>query len=178
MGRTEQDETISKNEETGGEKATKPIRFDLIPPYPLWELARVYGVSAQVKYADRNWEQGYPWSWSISALQRHLQLWLAGERMDTQLPFHHLAQVMWHCCTLMIFEMQFPQYDDRSILPQDAWMQVEKILPAAAESFASIKAELIERVKARTLDELPSCQCDECEDFDFDTFEEGLRDES
>ena len=32
-------------------------RFDLIPPKPLFELARTYTHGA-AKYGDRNWEEG------------------------------------------------------------------------------------------------------------------------
>ena len=126
---------------TGGQKATKPIRYDLIPPYPLWELARVFGEAAEKKYADRNWEKGYPWSWAISALERHLNLWKAGERLDSQFSWHHLAQVIWHCMVLMVFEMQYPELDDRSKLPQIDWMKIESIvkLPEGAAPETSLR---------------------------------------
>ena len=145
--RFQEGEKVAINKETGGEKAVKSIRFDLIPPYPLWELARVYGEAAANKYGDRNWERGYPWAWSIAALFRHLYLWLAGERLDPQYKWHHLAQVMWHCCALMVFEMAYPMYDDRTKLPQTAWMQVKGIASILAFDDDDTPDALAERWK-------------------------------
>ena len=56
---------------TGGRKGVKRERHDLIPPRVLAALAEHYGFGAE-KYADRNWELGYPISLSYAAAQRHL----------------------------------------------------------------------------------------------------------
>lgn len=109
-------ETIVTDPKTGGQKAQKLARFDLIPSEPLWELAEVYGRGAQ-KYADDNWRKGYRWRLSIGALQRHLHSWLMGEQRD-ELGNHHLAQVAWHCFTLMIYEKFGLGTDDRAKKPE------------------------------------------------------------
>ncbi len=94
---------------TGGEKCSKPVRFDLLPAHPLWQVALLYG-SALKKYEPNNWRKGYKWSLSVAALFRHLFLWLQGERFDTEVsemagePVSHLACVVWHCFTLMEFQ--------------------------------------------------------------------------
>lgn len=97
---------------TGGQKGQKLERFDLIPWAPLQELARVYGVGAQ-KYEADNWRRGYSWRLSYGALFRHLTAWILGEDRDSQTGCHHLAHVMWHCCTLMWFQASAKGTDDR-----------------------------------------------------------------
>lgn len=88
---------------TGGQKGMKPERMELIPPEAMAEMARVYAHGAE-KYAAFNWLKGYPWSWSVGALARHLNRYQAGERRDMDSGRHHLAHVMFHCATLMEFE--------------------------------------------------------------------------
>jgi hypothetical protein len=60
---------------TGGQKGTKLARHDLIPTGPLNELAEHYGRGAR-KYANHQWRNGYEWSKSFAAKQRHdLAFW-------------------------------------------------------------------------------------------------------
>lgn len=103
---------------TGGEKEVNAIRMDLIPPLFLWELGRVYGIGAN-KYAAHNWRKGYAWSNSTAALKRHLERWLDGETHD-EAGFHHLSAVAWHAATLMVFEQEHPELDDRFKRPASA----------------------------------------------------------
>lgn len=125
---------------TGGQKGVKLERFDLIPVGPLRELAQHYGRGAE-KYASHQWRQGYEWSKSYSALQRHLTAFWDGQDYDTcpsdgagckavtseGEPFavvpgiscynhtgsHHMVAVAWHSFTLLEFKDRFPQFDDR-----------------------------------------------------------------
>jgi len=98
---------------TPGRKEQKLARYDLIPVKPLWKVAEVYGIGCQ-KYAERNWEKGYPWSKSYSALQRHLQEFWGGESYDKETKQHHLASVVFHCLALMEYEETNTDLDDRS----------------------------------------------------------------
>lgn len=101
---------------TGGQKGSKPERFDLIPADVMEELARHYGRGCQ-KYADRNWEKGYKWSLSVAALERHLNLWKQGHDIDFDPEigqFPHLVAVIWHACALLAFEKRGIGTDDRS----------------------------------------------------------------
>lgn len=91
------------DETTGGQKGTKPSRFDLLQPEVLDEDARVYGMGA-AKYADYNYLKGYPWHLSIRALNQHVNDWRLGETYDVESGLHHLAHARWHCATLMMFE--------------------------------------------------------------------------
>lgn len=96
---------------TGGTKGVKLARFDLIPAKPMWKVAEVYGLGSR-KYADRNWENGYPWSLSYGALQRHLNQFWQGESIDPD-GQHHLASVVFHALALMEYENTHPGHDDR-----------------------------------------------------------------
>lgn len=100
------------NESTGGEKGSKPARFDLLPWEELWEVAELYGAGAE-KYAPRNWELGYDWSLSFASLHRHLALFWGGESYDEETKAHHLTSVIFHALALMQFEKTHPELDDR-----------------------------------------------------------------
>lgn len=98
---------------TGGEKGMKVDRYDLIPVTSLRELARLFGVGAG-KYAERNWERGYEFSKSYSALMRHAVAWWGGEDWDSEMEVSHMTCVAWHAFALVHFgDAKFDQFDDR-----------------------------------------------------------------
>lgn len=97
---------------TGGQKGQKLARFDLIPAEPLTELAMLYGVGG-IKYDDNNWRKGYKWGLSFAALMRHAWQFWAGESTDKETQRHHLASVAWHAFTLMWFETNYKDGDNR-----------------------------------------------------------------
>jgi len=114
---------------SGGEKNTRLARYDLIPPDSLRHLAEHYGRNSKThggKYDDRNWERGYPFSWSTRALLGHLVDWLEGEnevadsvtpeqRAAGIPPAHPLDAVIWHAMALRAFVDRFPENDDRAV---------------------------------------------------------------
>lgn len=104
--------------ETGGEKCSKPERYDLVPSYAMDEVARVYGAGAK-KYDLRNWERGYDWGLSLAALQRHIKAFEKGESYDEETKCHHLASAVFHCLALMTFERFNLGTDTRSKLGRD-----------------------------------------------------------
>ena len=59
------------------------LRFDLIPPDVLRELAKVLTRGAR-KYAERNWERGMKWSNCRASKERHWNDWLRGRRVDPE----------------------------------------------------------------------------------------------
>lgn len=105
-------------------------RYDLIPPEALRYLADVYTIGA-MKYADRNWEKGFPWMSCYASLMRHIQAWAEGEDLDvgpngefgpypdnpeihmrwTGLP--HMALAAWNCFALLTFYLRGVGEDDR-----------------------------------------------------------------
>ena len=88
------------------------LRFDLIPPRALEELARVYSIGA-AKYEDRNWEKGIKWGRVFAAMMRHGWAWWRGETHDPVDGQHHLSSVAWCAFALMEFERIHPEMDDR-----------------------------------------------------------------
>jgi len=81
-----------KQYETGAvrDTSTGKGRFDLIPAYPLFRLAKLYEAGA-IKYADRNWEKGIPTGRFFDSAFRHLMNYADGDRTED-----HLAAVMWN----------------------------------------------------------------------------------
>ena len=97
---------------TGGEKGTKPERYDLIPVEALAQVARLYGRGA-AKYAAHNWRKGYEWSKSYAAMQRHATQFWAGEDIDEEMQLPHLASVIFHAMALLVFMEEHRDFDDR-----------------------------------------------------------------
>lgn len=97
---------------TGAEKGSKLERYDLIPAEPLRLLARHYGRGAE-KYAERNWERGYGWHLSYSALNRHLWAFWNGEDTDEETGSPHMVAVAWHAFALLEFARAHPDFDTR-----------------------------------------------------------------
>lgn len=102
---------------TGGHKGVKQARYDLIPSEPLRLLAELYGKGAE-KYAERNWENGYEWSKSFAALNRHLWAFWNGEDIDEETGKPHLTCVAFHAFALAEFMQTHPNYDDRPRSPK------------------------------------------------------------
>ena len=90
----------------------KPERYDLVPVEALATVARLYGEGAK-KYAEHNWRQGYEWSKSYAALQRHANEFWKGVDLDPETGLPHLAAVVFHAFTLMTFMEEHPDFDDR-----------------------------------------------------------------
>jgi len=101
---------------TGGEKGTKPERFDLIPVEAMSLVAQLYGKGAE-KYAAHNWRKGYEWSKSYAALQRHANAFWSGEDLDPEMQLPHMASVVFHALTLITFMSEQPGFDDRFKMP-------------------------------------------------------------
>jgi len=88
------------------------LRFDLIPPRSLEQLAEVFTIGAK-KYDDRNWESGILWGRVFAAMMRHGWAWWRGETHDPD-GQHHLSSVAWCAFALMEYERTHPEMDDRS----------------------------------------------------------------
>jgi len=101
---------------TGGEKGVKEDRYDLVPFEFEDALARHYGRGAK-KYADRNWERGFKWGFSLRAARGHIHCWLNGERYDAETGSHHLISAIWHLVALYIFDLRKLGTDTITKLP-------------------------------------------------------------
>lgn len=90
------------------------VRHDLIPPWVIDEIARVYTYGT-IKYDDDNWRKGLTWKQNvIGPLKRHLNKWERGEEIDDESNCHHLAMVIWQCIALMVYEKYDIGVDDRN----------------------------------------------------------------
>jgi hypothetical protein len=98
--------------ETPGRKDdSHKLRYDLIAPNALEELALVYTEGAK-KYNDRNWENGIPWCRIFAAMMRHAWAWFKGS-VRHERGMHHLASVAWCAFALIEYEITHPELDDR-----------------------------------------------------------------
>jgi hypothetical protein len=94
------------------------VRYDLIPPEALHEIARVLTFGAN-KYAPRNWEKGISYGRVFGALMRHLWSWWRGETLDPETGITHLAHA--GCCLffLLTYEARgMHTWDDRHADPR------------------------------------------------------------
>lgn len=94
--------------ETGAvrDRAVGKGRFDLIATQMMFRLARHYEAGA-IKYTDRNWEKGMPFSVYIDAALRHLFKYIAGWNDED-----HAAAIVWNIAALMFMERKMPELDD------------------------------------------------------------------
>lgn len=78
---------------------TMKPRMELLPPDALVEIAKVFTKGAE-KYSDRNWERGMDWGRLYAATMRHLSAFWAGEDIDSEWGYSHLAHA--GCSILML----------------------------------------------------------------------------
>lgn len=119
-----------------GVKGVKNARYDLIPPEATWYEALVYAAGAE-KYAERNWEMGYEWGKNIAAIERHLQLFKAGEDTDEESGLPHMAHARWHTGALLTFQAREIGVDDR---PHNTALHVMKAITLNTEDIKSAKS--------------------------------------
>lgn len=106
--REQRESTMSGGTKFDDEKP--PI--DLIDSYAFTETAKVLWHGGR-KYGRHNWRKGIALSRLISAAQRHILAFNAGEDLDPEFNLSHLAHAM--CCLMFaLWMMKFkPQLDDR-----------------------------------------------------------------
>jgi hypothetical protein len=111
------------------------IRMDLLPVYPIEEIAKVLTFGAK-KYADRNWEKGFSYSRVYGALLRHVFAWWGGQDKDSETNLSHLAHA--GCCLMFLLEYEKTEkgVDDRPNQPIHSGMD-KKDLENLAHSFGS-----------------------------------------
>lgn len=91
-------------------------QFDLIPPIPLEEIAKVLTMGA-AKYDKRNWEKGMEWSRVLNSLMRHLNSFRKGEDMDPESGLNHMAHVAVNAIFLLEYHRTHKELDDRPLSP-------------------------------------------------------------
>ncbi len=73
-------------------------RYDLIPSTALYRVAMHYAKGA-IKYSERNWEKGMPFSRFYASLFRHMMAFAMGEEKEDS-----LAGVVFNALAIMHFQ--------------------------------------------------------------------------
>lgn len=108
-----EEEESQIGQETAARFVEGKIRHDLIPPFVLDELAKVYTYGT-IKYDDENYLKGLKWKKEvIGPMLRHLWKWIRGERIDEESGCNHMAMVLWQGFTLMLYDKYSLGRDDR-----------------------------------------------------------------
>ena len=108
------EEESQMGQQTAARFSEGKVRHDLIPPWPLEELAKTYTYGTK-KYDDDNWRKGLAWKKNvIGPLLRHLWKWIRGEKIDQESNCSHLSMVVWQCFCLMEYERNKLGVDDRN----------------------------------------------------------------
>lgn len=97
------------------------LRYDLVEPYAMRELVKVFTGGAK-KYDDHNWlNGGMDYSKMLASLKRHIAAFEMGEDYDPEMselvgePVHHMAMAAWNALGLVSYSKWFPENDDRLI---------------------------------------------------------------
>lgn len=91
--------------------AEKP-RVDLLPTFPLMQVAKVLTFGAN-KYAADNWRAGISYRRLYAATLRHLFAWNDGEDLDPETQLNHIDHAI---CELLFLRQMIeskPELDDR-----------------------------------------------------------------
>lgn len=108
------EEEAQLGKETAARFSQGKVRYDLIPAFPIDELAKVYTYGSK-KYDDDNWRKGLRWRKDVvGPIFRHLWKWLRGEILDEESGCTHLSMVLWNICALMEYERCSVGIDDRN----------------------------------------------------------------
>jgi len=102
------------------------IRHDLVAPWALDQIAKVYTYGTQ-KYSDDNWWKGLKWKKDVfGCILRHVWKWFRGEVNDDESGLHHLAHAAWNCMALMEYERNGLGVDDRVPYVLDLMNEAER----------------------------------------------------
>jgi len=107
------EEEEQMGQSTAGRFNADKTRYDLVAPFAMEQLAKVYTYGT-IKYDDDNWWKGLKWKKDVlGCIFRHVWKWVRGEKFDDESGLHHLAHAAWNCFTLMEYERNNIGVDDR-----------------------------------------------------------------
>lgn len=104
---------------TGAKRSDCGVRFDLIPPEALFELARRFAIGAE-KYGDFNWRNGLTGKNSpLNHLEKHINEYkferLAG-RQYADMSDAHLSAIIWNVAAEIFYRCHPEWYDETNRL--------------------------------------------------------------
>ena len=130
------------------EPSTGKGRFDLITPFGLSRIARWYELGA-MKYADRNWEKGIPFSRYFDSAMRHMNKYMMGMTDED-----HLAAACWNLLAIMHHEElnqkdldDLPHYLNNSLIKEDIRQDLEELEKERMEEHIKIHEEISKDLK-------------------------------
>ncbi len=88
------------------------LQFNLIPPGPLAEVARVFMAGAK-KYSAHNWRKGMAYSRVLDSMMRHIHAFREGQDNDPETGLPHMAHVVCNAMFLLEYAKTHPECDDR-----------------------------------------------------------------
>lgn len=122
---------------------TNKVRMDLLPPFALQEIAKVFTYGAE-KYTirdketgkvlvpgDDNWKKGLGWMGVIASAKRHIEAWVSGEDTDKESSLFHIAHAATNLMFLLEFYRIYPQGDDRPhpyLKPPKIGLDIDEVL--------------------------------------------------
>lgn len=130
-------EEMNKNEGGASRYDNGKPRHDLIPPFAINELAKIYAMGAK-KYADHNWKLGMRWSRVLGSLKRHLNAFESGIDFDEESKLHHMSHVIWNAVTLLEYYKLAPHLDDRQhyyLNPKRIGLDIDDVLADFCPNF-------------------------------------------
>lgn len=106
--------------EIGRKDDKDKLRFDLISPYALEEIAKVLTFGAN-KYGDRNWEKGLTYDRLLGAMYRHINAFQQGNIIDVDSGCHHMASAAFCAMAILHFHKtnNFSKEDGAKYEPAD-----------------------------------------------------------
>ncbi len=105
-------------------------RYDLLEPYAIDQLAKVFTKGAE-KYEDRNWEKGMKWSSMLASLKRHIAAFEKGEDFDKESGLSHMSHAAWNAMGLVTYTKTHPELDDRDhkyLHPKKIGLDIDEVI--------------------------------------------------
>lgn len=121
------------------------VKYQLLPPYALKQVARVLTFGAE-KYEENNWQKGIPWTKLMGSLERHYQDFKAGIDMDEESGLYHLAHAAVNALMLLEYYRIRPELDDR----YKPYMSQKKIVLDVDDVVADFCSAYKERFKTES----------------------------
>lgn len=91
---------------TGAKKNDEDkLRYDLIPPEVLQEVAKVFSFGKEI-YGKDNWKKGLEQERLYSATMRHLEADRMGEKLDKESKLPHLAHAVANIMISLWFDIK------------------------------------------------------------------------
>lgn len=145
---------ILSKEEKGLRFNSGKTRFDLLEPYAIEQLAKVF-TAGSLKYSDHNWLKGMEWSKVMASLERHINAFKNGDDIDydknckdcqegtckSHTGLLHMAHAAWNCLAIVSYYKYHPELDDRiknKIKPKRIGLDIDDVIADFLPSYCEL----------------------------------------